>query len=325
MTLGRSLPSSLQPESAVRAAPGRTIDSLVGNTPLLRLPLISRGLPGSVELYAKAEWTNPSGSVKDRPALNIIQRAEQDGSLHPGKILLDSSSGNMGIAYAMLGTARGYHVTLVVPANASPERQAILRSYGVTLVLSDPLEGSDGAIRKVRELYEADPERYFFADQYNNPANWQAHYEGTGAEIWRETEGRITHFVAGLGTSGTMMGTGRRLREANPDIKLIAFQPDSPFHGLEGLKHMPAAIVPGIYDSDLPDQTLGIKTEDAHAMCRKMVREEGLLVGVSSGAALCAALTIACELEDGIVVTVFPDNGYKYLTEKFWAAEDGKA
>lgn len=320
-----SLAHSLQPAPGSEIptkTTGRTLDSLVGNTPLLRLPLITKGLPASVELYAKAEWTNPSGSVKDRPALNIIRRAERDGLLRPGKVLLDSSSGNMGIAYAMLATASGYEVTLVVPGNASPERIAILRSYGVNLILSDPLEGSDGAIRKVREIYAANPERYFFADQYNNPANWHAHYEGTGAEIWRETEGRVTHFVAGLGTSGTMMGVGRRLREENPDVKLIAFQPDSAFHGLEGLKHMPTAIVPGFYDQSLPDQILGIKTEDAHAMCRRMVRDEGLLVGVSSGAALCAALSVACELKEGVVVTVFPDNGYKYLTETFWEAKD---
>jgi cysteine synthase B len=304
---------------------GRTIDSLVGNTPLLRLPLVTRGLPGTVEVYAKAEWTNPSGSVKDRPALSIVQQAERDGLLHPGKILLDSTSGNMGIAYAMMGTARGYKVSLVIPANASPERLAILRSHGVEVILTDPLEGTDGAIRKVREIYEADPDRYFFADQYNNPANWQAHYEGTGMEIWRDTEGRVTHFVAGLGTSGTMMGAGRRLREENPEVKLVALQPDSPFHGLEGLKHMPTAIVPGIYDSDFPDRILGIRTEEAHEMCRRMAREEGLLVGVSSGAALAAALKVARDLDEGVLVTVFPDNGYKYLSESFWSAEDVEA
>lgn len=320
-----TIADKIQPAPGVEApakVPGRTIDKLIGNTPLLRLPLITRGLPGAVELYAKAEWTNPSGSVKDRPALNIIRRAEEDGSLHPGKVLLDSSSGNMGIAYAMLGTARGYDVSLVIPGNASPERQAILRKYGVELILSDPLEGSDGAIHKVREIYEADPDRYFYADQYSNPANWQAHYDGTGVEIWKETEGRVTHFVAGLGTSGTMMGAGRRLKEENPDVKLVAFQPDSPFHGLEGLKHMPTAITPGIYDSHLADVTLEVETEHAYRMARRMVREEGLLVGISSGAALCAALEVANDLVEGVVVTVFPDNGYKYLTEKFWEEGD---
>ena len=299
---------------------GQALDELVGNTPLLRLQSIVSDLPPSVEVYAKAEWANPSGSVKDRPALNIIKQAEREGKLDASKILLDSTSGNMGIAYATFGRARGYDIALVVPGNASPERLAILRNLGVELILSDPLEGSDGAIVKVREVYEADPDRYFYGDQYNNPANWQAHFEGTGAEIWRQTAGRVTHFVAGLGTSGTMMGTGRRLRQENPDVKLIAFQPDSPFNGLEGLKHMQTAIVPGIYDEQLADETLSVETEDAYVMCRRLAREEGLLVGVSSGAALAAALSVARQLDKGVVVTILPDNAYKYLSEKFWEA-----
>jgi cysteine synthase B len=301
------------------AIPARTeVEALVGNTPLLGFPHIGADLPAGVELYAKAEWYNPGGSVKDRPALNIIRQAEQRGDLRPGVTILDSTSGNMGIAYAMIGAARGHPVKLVVPANASPERLAILGAYGVDLVLSDPAEGTDGAIRVVREIYQAEPERYFFADQYNNPDNWQAHYMTTGVEIWEQTGGRVTHFIAGLGTSGTLMGVGRRLREYNPAVRLISVQPDSPFHGLEGLKHMPTAIVPGIYDQALADENLAIRTEDAHAMCRRLAREEGLLVGVSAGAAMVAALRVAERLAEGVIVTVFPDSAAKYLSEPFW-------
>jgi cysteine synthase B len=234
-------------------------------------------------------------------------------------VLLDSTSGNMGIAYAMLGAARGYKVKLVLPANASPERIAILRTYGVELVLSDPAEGSDGAIRKVREINAAEPDRYFFANQYNNPDNWKAHYKTTGVEIWEQTGGTITHLVVGLGTSGTLMGTGRRLREYNPDIRLIAFQPDSPFHGLEGLKHMPTAIKPGIYDETVPDEQIAVQTEEAHALCRRVAREEGLLVGISAGAALAGALKVAETLTEGVVVTLLPDSAAKYLSEPFWS------
>ena len=305
-----------------RAKWGADIESLVGNTPLLRFRRVTAHLPASVELYAKAEWANPGGSVKDRPALNIIRRAEQRGDLRPGVTLLDSTSGNMGIAYAMLATARGHRVKLVIPPTVSPERLAILRAYGVDLVLSDPEEGIDGAIRLVQEIYEAEPERYFFADQYNNPDNWQAHYQTTGVEIWEQTGGHVTHFVAGLGTSGTMMGVGRRLREYNPDVRLVAVQPASPLHGLEGLKHMPTAIVPGIYDQSLPDEVMAVRTEDAHAMCRRLAREEGLLVGVSAGAAMVAALRLAERLEEGVVVTIFPDSAAKYLSESFWSEED---
>lgn len=302
---------------------GRTVAHLVGNTPLIALPGLSAELPPGVELYAKAEWYNPSGSIKDRAALNIILHAEEQGLLGGGQILLDSTSGNMGIAYATLGIARGHRVALVVPENASPERMHILKHHGVELILSDGLEGSDGAILKVREVHAQNPGRYFYANQYNNPANWQAHYEGTGVEIWQQTGGRVTHFVAGLGTSGTLTGTGRRLKEENPAVELVAFQPDSPFHGLEGLKHIATSIAPGIYDADLPDRQLGIRTEDAQAMCRRVAREEGILIGVSAGAALVAAMQVARGLEDGgVVVTVLPDNGYKYLTDAFWQVED---
>lgn len=301
---------------------GRDIDSLIGNTPLLNFRSITAHLPENVRVFAKAEWTNPGGSVKDRAAANIIRTAERNGDLRPGKILLDSTSGNTGIAYAMLGAAKGYQVRLFIPANASPERIAILRAYGADLVLTDPLEGSDGAIRAVRDLIAREPDRYFYADQYNNPANWHAHYQTTGVEIWDQTQGEVTHFIAGLGTSGTLMGTGRRLKDHNPDVQIIALQPDSPFHGLEGLKHMPTAIKPGIYDEFFADRQLGIGTEETHDMARRLAREEGYLVGISAASAMVGALRVADELaergESGVVVTLFPDNAYKYLTEAFW-------
>lgn len=309
----------LQVRSKLRRAGG--VEALVGHTPLVSFSRIASGLAPGVELLAKAEWVNPGGSVKDRPALNIIRRAEERGDLQPGLTLLDSTSGNMGIAYAMVGAARGYRVKLVIPANASPERLAILRAYGVDLVLSDPAEGTDGAIRRVHAIYEAEPDRYFFADQYNNPDNWKAHYETTGPEVWEQTAGRVTHFAVGLGTGGTLMGVGRRLREYNPQVQVIALQPDSPFHGLEGLKHMPTAIVPGIYDQSFPDEILEVKTEDAQAMCRRLAREEGLLVGVSAGAGLVGALRVAGRLTEGAVVTLFPDSAAKYLSEPFWTEE----
>jgi cysteine synthase B len=242
--------------------------------------------------------------------------------LLPGKTLLDSTSGNMGIAYAMLCASRSYPVKLVMPANASPERIAILRAYGATLELTDPLEGTDGAIRRVREIYEISPERYFYADQYNNPDNWRAHYKTTGPEIWEQTGGQITHFVAGLGTSGTLMGAGRRLREYSSDVKLVAVQPDSSFHGLEGLKHMASAIQPGIYDPTLADQQIAVLTEEAHRMCRRIARREGVMIGVSSGAALVGALRVAESLEKGVVITLLPDGAAKYLTDPFWTEKD---
>jgi cysteine synthase B len=292
----------------------------VGNTPLVRLNRVTAHLPASVEVYAKAEWHNPSGSVKDRPALNIIRAGEAAGQLTPDKTLLDSTSGNMGIAYATLGAALGYRVRLVIPENASPERIGILRALGAEFTLSSPLEGSDGAIREARALAAAEPERYFYANQYNNPANWQAHYYSTGPEILAQTEGTVTHFVAGLGTSGTFMGTGRALKSYNPDIRLVAFQPDSAFHGLEGLKHMATAIVPDIFDPGLADENLEISTEAAHEMTRRLAREEGLFVGISAGSAAVAALRVAERLTAGVVVTLFPDAGYKYVSERFWHA-----
>jgi cysteine synthase B len=291
---------------------------LVGNTPLLRLRNITAHLSPRVELFVKAEWFNPGGSVKDRPALSMILDGERRGLLRPGKTILDATSGNTGIAYAWIGATRGYRVKLTLPQNASDERKRILRTYGAELVLTSPLEGSDGAIREARRLFEEDPNLYFYPDQYNNPANWRAHYETTAEEIWEQTEGRLTHFVAGLGTSGTFVGTGRRLKELSPGVQLFSLQPDSPFHGLEGLKHMPTAIVPGIYDSELADENLEISTEAAHRYARKLGKEEGLLVGVSSGAALAAALKVAEGIESGVVVTIFPDGGDKYLSERFW-------
>ena len=290
---------------------------LVGNTPLLRLRnLVDR--TAKVEIYAKAEWFNPGGSVKDRPALSMILDGERSGHLKPGKIILDATSGNTGIAYAWIGAARGYKVKLALPQNASEERKRILRSYGAELVLTSPLEGSDGAIREARRLYAENPDLFFYPDQYNNPSNWRAHYETTALEIWEQTSGLITHFIAGLGTSGTFVGTARRLKELNPEITVISFQPDSPFHGLEGLKHMESAIVPGIYDPTIADQNHEINTEQAHEYTRRLGKVEGLLVGVSSGAAMACALKVADRIESGVIVTVFPDAGDKYLSERFW-------
>ncbi len=299
-----------------------TLEQQIGNTPLLAFRRITAHLPDNIRIYAKAEWTNPGGSVKDRAALNIIRTAERSGALTPDKILLDSTSGNTGIAYAMIGAAKGYRVRLCLPANASPERMQILRAYGADLVLTDALEGSDGAILKARELLAADPDRYYYADQYSNPANWLAHYETTAPEIWQQTGGTITHFVAGLGTSGTLVGTARRLRECKPEIEIISLQPDSPFHGVEGWKHMPTALRPKIYDDTLAHRNLGISTEQSHAMARRLAREEGYLVGISAAAAMVGALQVADELaaagKPGVVVTLFPDNAYKYLSEAFW-------
>ncbi len=256
--------------------------------------------------------------MKDRPALNMIRDGEQTGKLTPGKTILDATSGNTGIAYAMIGAAKGYRVQLCLPANASHERKRILRAYGADVILTNPAEGSDGAIRKCRELYFANPEKYFYPDQYNNPANWLAHYETTGREIWRQTEGRITHFVTGLGTSGTFMGVGRRLREYSESVRLVAMQPAGGFHGLEGLKHMATAIVPGIYDPALADENIGIETEEAYEMVKRLAREEGLLVGISSGANVASAMKVARQIGQGVVVTVFCDNADKYLSEHFW-------
>jgi cysteine synthase B len=307
------------------------IVDLIGYTPLIRLRRITRHLPESIEIYGKAEWFNPGGSVKDRPAWNIVRTAIERGELHGGKRLLDATSGNTGIAFAMIGAALGFGVTLCMPANVSTERKRILKAYGAEVIYTDPLESSDGAIRKARELYAQHPDRYYYADQYNNPANWQAHYETTGVEIWQQTEGRITHFVAGLGTTGTFVGVGRRLREYRRDIQLISLQPDSPFHGLEGLKHLDTAIVPGIYDPTLADANLPISTEDAYAMARRLAREEGLLVGVSAAAAVVGSLRVAeAILRDAetrgiephaVIVTILCDSADKYLSERFWDDE----
>jgi cysteine synthase B len=307
------------------------IVDLIGYTPLIRLRRITRHLPESIEIYGKAEWFNPGGSVKDRPAWNIVRTAIERGELRGSKRLLDATSGNTGIAFAMIGAALGFGVTLCVPANVSTERKRILKAYGAEVIYTDPLESSDGAIRKARELYALHPDRYYYADQYNNPANWQAHYETTGVEIWQQTEGRITHFVAGLGTTGTFVGVGRRLREYRRDIQLIALQPDSPFHGLEGLKHLETAIVPGIYDPTLADANLAISTEDAYAMARRLAREEGLLVGVSAAAAVVGSLRVAeAILHDAetrgeepraVIVTILCDSADKYLSERFWDDE----
>lgn len=291
--------------------------SLIGNTPLVRLRKVCADLP-QVDLLAKAEWANPGGSVKDRAAWNIVQEAERAGQLTPGKILLDSTSGNTGIAYAMIGAARGYRVKLFMPSNVSPERKQILKAYGAEIVYTDPMEGSDGAIRMVRELAERDPETYFYANQYNNPANWRAHYLTTAPEIFEQTEGRITHFVAGLGTTGTFVGTARRLKELKSDVRCISFQPDSPFHGLEGLKHLPTSIVPGIYEPSIADEDVEVSTEESYAMTLRLAREEGLLVGISSGASAVAALKVAKRVRSGVIVTIFPDSGDKYLSERFW-------
>ncbi len=288
----------------------------VGHTPLVRI----RSLVSSekVRVLAKLEGFNPGGSVKDRPALNMILTAEKEGVLTAGKTILDATSGNTGIALAMFGAWKGYQVRLALPANASPERKKILQAYGADIELTDPLEGSDGAIRRARELAQIDPQRYFYADQYSNDANWRAHYETTGPEILEQTAGEITHFVAGLGTSGTMMGTGRKLKEKDSSIQCISFFPDTPLHGIEGLKHMPTALRPSIYDPSLPDLNLEVSTERSQEMTVKLAREEGLFVGVSSGAAMAAALEVAANIDHGTIVTVFCDGGGKYLSDRFW-------
>jgi cysteine synthase B len=298
------------------AAPTDGLLSLVGNTPLIPLRRVTSGLSPRVKVFVKAEWFNPGGSVKDRPARNIIQNALANGDLVHGKRLLDSTSGNMGISYATFGAALGIPVTLAMPSNASPERFALLRALGAEVVLTDPSEGSDGAILAARQMAAEKPDLYWYARQYDNPANWQAHYLTTGPEILAQTNGQVTHFVAGLGTSGTLMGTGRYLREKLQRVKILSMEPDAPFHGLEGLKHMATAIRPGIYDESFADARLEVRTEAANAMTVRLAREEGLFAGISSGAAAVAALQIANQLEEGVVVTIFPDAGYKYLSDK---------
>jgi cysteine synthase B len=321
------------PEPAVTDAPrasakplaarlGTTLLDRIGNTPLLRLDRLTANLPG-IQLLGKAEWANPGGSVKDRAASAIVADARRKGQLIPGKHLLDATSGNTGIAYAMLGAAQGFPVTLCVPGNVSPERKHILAAYGANIVWTDPADGSDGAIRMARKLAAEQPEKYFYADQYGNPNNWRAHYYGTANEIWEQTNGRVTHFVAGLGTSGTFMGTTRRLRELNPTIQCVSMQPDSPFNGLEGLKHMATAIVPPIYDDHLADRNIDMPTERAYAMARHLGRTQGLLIGVSAAAAVTAALDIAEEEHaagrDAVIVTILCDSADKYLSERFWS------
>ncbi len=300
------------------------IEDFVGNTPLLQMRRVTKGISPNVQVYAKAEWFNPGGSIKDRPSLNIIRTALADGSLAGGKRLLDSTSGNMGIAYATFGAALGIPVTLTIPGNASAERISILRALGAELVLTDPLEGSDGAQMMAKKMVAEHPEIYFYANQYDNPANWQAHYKSTGPEIVAQTGGRVTHFIVGLGTTGTLTGTGRYLKEYNPSIEVIALQPDAPFHALEGLKHIPSAIKPGIFDPAQPDRTIEVGSEAAREMVRRLAGEEGLFVGVSSAAAIVGALEIASQLEAGVIVTVLPDAGYKYLSDTaLWTDDTG--
>ena len=305
---------------------GTSIPDRIGNTPLVRLEQVARDLSGivlpGITLLGKAEWANPGGSVKDRAAASMVADARARGRLGPGKTLLDATSGNTGIAYAMLGAALGFPVLLAMPSNVSPERKRILEAYGAQIDWTDPDKGSDGAIRRARELAGNDPDRFFYADQYSNDANWLAHYRTTGPEIWQQTAGRVTHFIAGLGTSGTFMGTTRRLKEFNPAIQAISFQPDSPFHGLEGMKHMATAIVPAIYNPHLADRDLEVETEAAYAMARRLAREEGLLVGISAAAAVVASLQVAREEaeagREAVIVAILPDSADKYLSERFW-------
>ena len=305
--------SAMPPATARR--PGPSLLDRIGNTPLLQLHRIAPDLARrGVELHGKAEWFNPGGSVKDRAALRIIQDAEASGQLTPDRVLIDSTSGNTGIAYSMIGAARGYQVTLVMPANVSDERKAIISAYGAKIIYTDPFEGSDGAIREVQRIVAAEPGRYFYADQYSNPSNPAAHEHGTGPEIMRQTEGRITHLVAGLGTSGTAMGAGRGLKRANPAMRVVGVMPDDGMHGIEGLKHMPTAIVPAIYDPDLLDRVISVTTEEAYEMSRRLAREEGLLVGPSSGAAIAAALSLARESWEAVIVAIMPDGGLRYLS-----------
>jgi S-sulfo-L-cysteine synthase (O-acetyl-L-serine-dependent) len=322
MTASAYSSAPLPPDSR-RAPRGEAVLTTIGNTPLLPLDALLADFP-HINLLGKAEWYNPGGSVKDRAAARIVAEAHSAGQLNPGKILLDSTSGNTGIAYAMLGAALGFPVTLCVPENVSLERKRILQAYGANIIYTDPAEGSDGAIKIARQLAAQQPDLYFYADQYSNDANWRAHYDTTANEIWQQTEGRITHFVAMLGTTGTFVGTTRRLKELNPTIRCVSLQPDSAFHGIEGAKHLPSAIVPRIYDSSLADENLEISTEAAHTMARRLAREQGLLVGVSAAAAIVGCLQIIERLKKNqraTVVTILCDSGEKYLSERFWREE----
>jgi cysteine synthase B len=318
--------ATTEPIAALKNSParsdraGESLLERIGNTPLLRLERVGREFP-HVEFSAKAEWFNPGGSVKDRPALSMIQAGLTSGALRPGKTIVDATSGNTGIAYAMIGAALGYPVTLCLPDSASHERKRILGAFGAELVITPGDEGTDGAIRRVQQIVAADPEKYFYPDQYGNPANWQAHYRTTANEIWEQTGGKITHFVAGLGTSGTFVGTTRRLKELNPAIRCISLQPNAPFHGLEGWKHMETAIRPAIYDDTLADENLEVGTEDAYRLVKRLAREEGLLVSPSAAAALLGCFKIAARIpksERAVIVTVFADSAAKYLNERFW-------
>ena len=307
-----------------QGAESESVLSRIGNTPLFRLETVDRRFP-SVSIYAKAEWLNPGGSVKDRAALRMILAAEASGALASGRVILDATSGNTGIGYAMIGAARGYRVRLVMPGNTSLARRHILRAYGAELTFTDPVLGMDGAIEGARKLAASDPGQFAYLNQYDNDENWRAHYDGTALEIWEQSAGCVTHFVAALGTSGSFTGTARRLRELNPRVKCVSVQPDSPFHGLEGMKHMASATVPRIYDPSLADDNIAVRTEDAYDWVKRLVREEGLLVGVSSGAALAACIEVARSLPEGrnaMIVTIFPDHGEKYLGERFWEEPD---
>jgi len=312
------------------AAPGKRFLELIGHTPLLSLAQIEQEFPG-VRLFAKAEWFNPGGSVKDRAALSIIADAEASGRLHEGSVLLDATSGNTGVAYAMIAAAKGYRTTLCVPKNANPQVLSLMRAYGAELILTDPLQGSDGAIREARRLASEQPDRFVYLDQYNNPANWKAHYRTTAVEIWEQTQYTVTHFIAGLGTTGTFTGTSRRLKEFNPGIRMIAVQPDAPFHGLEGLKHLESAIVPGIYDPFVHDEMVFISTDAAYDAVKHLAEQEGILVGPSSGAALAASLQLASQLvaraadAPSAIVMIFPDSGARYVAEGLFAPLDDRS
>jgi len=310
-------PTPVSSDGVSNAISRHSLLAQIGNTPLVFLERLSSSFPG-VEIYVKDESRNPGGSVKDRPALNMILDGERKGLLTPDKVILDATSGNTGIAYAMIGAARGYKVKLCLPSNASSERKRILKAYGAEIVFTDPGEGSDGAIRKCREIYQTNPAAYFYPDQYNNPANWQAHFETTAPEILEQTGGKVTHFIAALGTSGTCMGVTRRFRQDAPQVKCYSVQPATGFHGLEGLKHMPTAIVPGIYDPALVDENLWAETEDAYRMVRRLAREDGLLVGISTGANVMAATQVAAQIDSGVIVTIACDGADKYLSEHFW-------
>ena len=301
----------LQDRKDIRRADPNSLLAFIGNTPLIQISRMTKHLKG-VQIFAKAEWLNPGGSVKDRAGLRIIEDGERSGELTRDKIILDSTSGNTGIAYAMIGAFKGYRVELVVPANVSEERKKALEAYGVNLIFTDPLMGSDGALLEAKRIYETNPNRYFKGDQYNNPSNWRAHYETTGLEILHQSKGRVTHFIACVGTGGTLMGTGRRLKEYNPGMRLFGVQPDSGFHGIEGLKHIETAIRPGIYDESILDGTFFVKTEDAYEMMTRLAKEEGLWVGPSSGAAFWASIKLAESIDRGVIVTIFPDGGERY-------------